>query len=73
VWSKARQVRVSELAMATGFGLRWDTVAGPIRIDFGMRVFDPFAAENERSILQKRFWKDTFLGGVLHLGIGHAF
>ncbi len=73
VWIKARQVRASELAMAAGFGLRWDTVAGPIRIDFGMRVFDPTAAENERSILQKRFWKDTFLGGVLHLGIGHAF
>lgn len=73
VWTQVKRIRATEIAMATGFGLRWDTVAGPIRLDFGMRVYDPFVAENERWITQKRFFEDTFLKGVLHLGIGHAF
>ncbi len=71
VWTKASKMRVTDLAMATGLGFRWDTVAGPIRIDFGMRVYDPFA-EN-RWITQRRFFPETFVGGVLHFGIGHAF
>ena len=72
VWTELAQVRTAEIAMATGFGLRWDTVVGPIRIDFGIRVYDPFAAQDQRWITQKRFFLDT-LPPVYHLGIGHAF
>lgn len=72
VWSRADKVRASELALAAGFGLRYNTVAGPIRIDFGMKVYDPQAAQN-RWISDRRFFPETFAGGIIHLGIGQAF
>ncbi|MCU0453286.1 MAG: BamA/TamA family outer membrane protein [Bacteroidetes bacterium] len=72
VWTRGRSVRGSEVAMAAGFGIRYDTVAGPIRLDFGMKVYDPQAAQN-RWISDKRFFPETFAGGIIHLGIGQAF
>ncbi|HVN47317.1 MAG TPA: BamA/TamA family outer membrane protein [Bacteroidota bacterium] len=70
VWSEPKQIRVTEVAMATGFGLRYNTVAGPIRIDFGMKVYDP---ESQIWITQRRFFPETFSGGIIHLGVGHTF
>jgi outer membrane protein insertion porin family len=73
VWTELKRVRASEIAMAAGFGLRYDTIAGPLRIDFGFRAYDPFAPKGSRWLLDKRFFPETFSGGVLHFGIGHAF
>jgi outer membrane protein assembly factor BamA len=73
VWRSVKSIRGSEVAMATGFGFRWDTIAGPIRIDFGLQVYDPFAPQQHRWITQRRFFPETFTEGVLHFGIGHAF
>ncbi len=73
VWTKLERMRTSEIAMATGFGIRFDTIAGPLRIDFGFRTFDPFAPAGQRWIMQKRFFPETFSNGVLHFGVGHAF
>ncbi|MGB2869374.1 MAG: BamA/TamA family outer membrane protein [Bacteroidota bacterium] len=73
IWTEPKQIRIQEIAMATGFGLRYDTIAGPIRIDFGMRVYDPFADPSQRWVTQKRFFPETFSGGVLHFGVGHTF
>ena len=72
VWLDASNVRASEVAIAAGFGLRYDTVAGPIRIDFGLKVYDPQVADR-RWISERRFFPETFAGGVIHLGIGQAF
>ncbi len=72
VWQRTRSVRGSEVALAAGFGLRYDTVAGPIRIDFGMKVYDPQAPQN-RWITDRQFFPETFAGGIIHLGIGQAF
>jgi outer membrane protein assembly factor BamA len=65
-------MRLSEIAMAIGFGLRYNTVAGPIRIDFGMKLYDPDATTRQW-ITQKRFFPDTFRQGVIHFGVGHTF
>jgi outer membrane protein assembly factor BamA len=75
VWSRPGSVRLTQIAMATGFGIRYNTVAGPIRIDFGMRVFDPdaYAAGGNAWITQKKFFSETFSSGVIHLGVGHSF
>jgi outer membrane protein assembly factor BamA len=59
--------------MATGLGLRYATVAGPVRVDFGFRVYDPNDIPERRWITQKKFYKDTLGNFVLHFGIGHAF
>ncbi len=72
VWSDASHIRTTEIAIAAGFGLRFDTVAGPIRLDFGLKVYDPQVADR-RWISDRRFFPETFAGGVIHLGIGQAF
>jgi outer membrane protein insertion porin family len=73
VWPLLKMVRASEIAMASGMGLRYETIAGPIRIDFGFRVYDPADREGRRWITDKKFYKETLGNLVLHFGIGHSF
>jgi len=73
VWSDLKKVRTRELAMASGLGFRYGTVAGPIRVDLGFRVYDPEAVPGRQWITQKKFYKETLSNLVLHFGIGNAF
>ncbi len=73
VWTEVKRVRTSEFAMAAGVGFRYDTVAGPVRIDLGFRVYDPAAPRDHQWITQKRFFGETLANIVPHIGIGHAF
>ena len=73
VWTEVKQMRTSEIAMAAGFGIRFDTIAGPLRVDFGFRTYDPFEPVGRRWVTEKRFFLETFTHGVLHFGVGHAF
>ncbi len=73
VWARANEFKASEIAMASGLGLRYATVAGPIRIDLGFRVYDPSEGHGRQWITQKKFWKETLGNFVLHFGIGHSF
>lgn len=71
IWTDLKRVRAREIAMAAGFGFRWDTIAGPIRIDLGFRVYDPFDQSGRNWIIDRRFFHDTY--SIVHFGIGHAF
>ena len=73
IWTTPQRMRLSEIAMAFGFGLRYNTVAGTIRIDFGMKLYDPDAPASSQWVTQKRFFPDTFRQGVIHFGVGHTF
>jgi outer membrane protein assembly complex protein YaeT len=73
IWSEPKKMRLNDIAMAFGLGLRYNTIAGPIRIDFGMKLYDPYAPSTRRWVTQKRFFPETFKEGVLHLGVGHTF
>jgi outer membrane protein assembly factor BamA len=73
LWPDAKEIRISEFAMAAGVGLRYATVAGPIRVDFGWKVFDPMAPDGRRWVTQKRFVGETLPNFVFHLGVGQAF
>ncbi len=73
LWGEARRIRLSEFAMATGIGFRYETVAGPIRLDFGWRVFDPKALPGNEWITNKRFFSQVLPNFVFHLGVGQAF
>jgi outer membrane protein assembly factor BamA len=73
VWTRAKEFKVSEIAMASGLGLRYATVAGPVRIDLGFRVYDPSEVQGRKWISEKKFWKETLGNFVLHFGIGHSF
>ena len=72
VWPKPEKISLNEIAMAFGFGLRYNTIAGPIRIDIGMKLYDPDAKTNQW-ITQKKFFPETVSQGIIHLGVGHIF
>jgi outer membrane protein assembly factor BamA len=70
IWTAPRKMRLIEIAMAFGFGIRYNTIAGPIRIDLGMKMYDP----NDGSwVTDKRFFPETFSQGVIQIGVGHTF
>lgn len=75
-----------ELAVGTGFGLRFDFTFLILRLDVGMKVWDPARAENDRFVLDKvRFFKpyatdngdgtySNFREPVIYnVGIGYPF
>jgi outer membrane protein insertion porin family len=70
IWTAPEKMRLTEIAMAFGFGMRYNTIAGPIRIDFGMKMYDP---DDGRWVTDKRFFPETFNQGIIHLGVGHIF
>lgn len=69
VWENGSDIRPQEIALATGFGLRYNTLIGPIRIDFGFKLYDPKRPEHRQWLFDRPFFKDI----ALHFGIGHAF
>ena len=52
---------ITKLAVATGFGIRYETPVGPIRVDIAFPVYDPMK--------QRKAFSDC----IVHFGIGHAF
>ena len=58
---RAADVRLSELRPAVGFGLRYNSPLGPLRLDFGFK-------------LERRAFNGTReRGWEYHLSIGEAF
>ena len=41
VWSEIQKFKINELAMAAGGGIRYYTIIGAIRLDLGLKVYDP--------------------------------
>jgi outer membrane protein insertion porin family len=73
VWNRWQDAQFRQLAVASGFGIRYDTIFGPIRVDLGFKAYDPSQPEGKQWFTSKRFWKETLANGVLHFGIGQAF
>jgi outer membrane protein assembly complex protein YaeT len=73
LWTSPQKMSLSEIAMAFGFGLRYNTIVGPIRIDFGMKLYDPDAPAARRWVTQKGFFPETVKDGVLQLGFQNTF
>ena len=73
VWAELGDLRLTDIAVATGLGIRYETPFGPFRLDWGIRVYDPAAAKGKQWITQRRLFGDTFGEGAFHFGIGHAF
>jgi outer membrane protein insertion porin family len=73
VWPRMGDFRLSEVAIAAGLGIRYDTFFGPFRMDWGFRVFNPSEPVGQQWITQRKLFGQTFKEGVFHFGIGHAF
>ncbi len=66
-WINFSEFTWNQVAIATGFGLRFYTDFFPIRLDFAFKFYDP---QNRKSFFQKAIFAETF---TFHIGIGEAF
>ncbi|MDP1677851.1 MAG: BamA/TamA family outer membrane protein [Bacteroidota bacterium] len=70
-WNKVSDVMVSEIALAVGVGLRYETFVGPIRADLAWRLYDPKEQNGRQWLYEQQFFTNSF--SIVHIGIGHAF
>lgn len=70
-WNSYQEFRYDETAVAFGLGLRYYSSFAPIRIDLGMKLYDPL---DRRSIFNRLKDAHTFRNNfTIQLGIGEAF
>jgi len=72
VWEDQKDFRFDQIALAIGFGMRYDLVIGPIRFDFGFKLYDPRSADEEKWLFDNTsiIFKQKF---AFHFAIGEAF
>lgn len=74
VWEGYQQFSFKDLAVAFGFGFRYYSPFAPIRLDFGLKAYDPASKESFLKMLPKKhFFMNFFDIFTLHIGIGEAF
>ena len=65
-WNEIKEIRIDQVAVAFGTGLRYYSPIAPFRIDFGFKFYDP----GDMQFIFKRKFFNTM---VIHFGIGEAF
>ena len=71
VWPTDEDFRFNQIAVAVGFGLRYNVFIGPVRVDFGFKLYDPTTGSNAWLINDfSNIFSEKF---VIHFGIGEAF
>lgn len=72
VWKSGKDFKFNQIALATGFGIRYDSFVGPIRLDIGFKLYDPVAKDGEKWLWQKP--SDIFKSKyAIQFGLGNAF
>jgi outer membrane protein assembly factor BamA len=65
-----------EIAVGTGIGMRFNFQFLIMRLDWGIKVYDPAKNEGDRFVFDKDFRTGQFANqqlGVLNIGIGYPF
>jgi outer membrane protein assembly factor BamA len=72
VWETHKDFRFNQIALAVGFGPRYDLFLGPIRVDLGFKLYDPTDLRGEKWLFSNmsRIFKDKY---AITVGIGEAF
>lgn len=70
-WSAPSEIMIKDIALAVGFGLRYETFVGPFRLDFAWRLYDPKKPAGQQWLTEQQFFLNSF--SIIHFGIGHAF
>ncbi|MGO9481300.1 MAG: outer membrane protein assembly factor [Candidatus Kryptoniota bacterium] len=77
LWNSYKDATLNTIAVAIGFGMRYNTFFGPLRFDFGNRLYDPTEPEGHRFIFQqfasKQGRETLYRQIVFEFGIGQAF
>jgi outer membrane protein assembly factor BamA len=63
--------RFDQLAVAVGLGLRYYSSFAPIRVDIGLKAYDPYAKKAFMNLYDKEHFFQNFI--EIHFGIGEAF
>jgi outer membrane translocation and assembly module TamA len=71
LWNGLTEINGNSIAIAAGFGLRYETFVGPLRFDLGLRVYDPKEAPERQWLFNRKILMESF--SVVHIGIGQAF
>ncbi len=71
VWNKMSDMKLNEVAVAIGTGLRYESFVGPVRFDIAWRLFDPKKPHGQQWLYEQQFFKNSH--AIVHFGIGHAF
>jgi outer membrane protein assembly factor BamA len=69
VWNEMASVETRDIAIAAGFGVGYMTPFGPIRVEYGHKMYDPLRIENKWVSDNVLKLKD----GAFHLGLGWSF
>jgi outer membrane protein assembly factor BamA len=73
VWETHTDFRIDQIALALGFGLRYNIFIGPIRVDLGFKLFDPLDVDGKKWLYQNDF-KTIFIHKLaISFGVGEAF
>lgn len=72
VWESDGMFKLNQIALSTGFGIRYNTFVGPIRVDFGFKLYDPLGGEGNMWLWQQ---PSSILKSKLAIqfGLGNAF
>lgn len=74
VWETQREFKFKQIALAAGFGVRYYTFVGPVRIDIGFKLYDPSAIDGKKWLFNYSL-KDIFTipRYSIQFGLGNAF
>jgi outer membrane protein assembly factor BamA len=64
---------LSEIAVGTGFGVRWDFDYFLLRLDLATKVINPANVANEKWVLSKTTWSSGENPIEFNIGIGYPF
>lgn len=73
VWETIGIFRADQIAIDVGAGIRYNIFIGPVRVDFGFKIYDPLDIDGRKWIIQNDFvtiLKEKF---TINFGIGEAF
>jgi outer membrane protein assembly factor BamA len=70
-WYSYSDISLKDVALAVGFGLRYETFVGPFRLDIAWRLYDPKKSTGQQWLTEQSFLQNSF--SIVHFGIGHAF
>jgi len=72
VWESASLFKFAQISLAAGFGVRYNTFVGPVRIDLGFKLFDPTQYVGNQWLFQNpsRIFIDKY---AIQFGLAQAF